>query len=194
MRKIFTALTVIMCLMMTVTTVFAAKGTPAEQRAQIDELSKNALKLLYEKYPNADRVIAKTYAWATISSTSTKIGIFGSSHGRGIAVNNKTGERVYLKMNEQSAGLGVGVKEYNLIFLIANKDAWDGFIAGKIRFGASIEASADDGVNGGTAEGADYVAPGVYVYQMTTKGLALDAMLKGIKIKKDKKLNEPDKD
>ncbi len=190
MKKIFTALTVIMCLMMTMTTVFAAKGTPAEQRAQIDELSKNALKRLYEKYPNADRVIEKCYAWATLSNTSTKIGIFGSSHGRGVAVNNETGERVYLKMQEQSAGLGIGIKEYDLIFLINDKDAWDDFIAGKIRFGTSAEAAADDGVKGGVVEGASYVSPGIFVYQMTTKGLALDVMLKGIKIKKDKKLNE----
>lgn len=190
MKKIFTALTVMMCLMMTMTTVFAAKGTPAEQRAQIDELSKNALKRLYEKYPNADRVIEKCYAWATLSNTSTKIGIFGSSHGRGVAVNNSTGERVYLKLQEESAGLGVGIKEYDLIFLISDKDAWDGFIAGKIRFGVSAEAAADDGVKGGAVEGANYVAPGIFVYQITKKGIALEAMLKGIKIKKDKKLNE----
>ena len=176
-------------MMFAMTTVFAAKVSVEEQRKQIDELSENALKRLYEKYPNAPEVIEKTYAWATLSNTSTKILLIGSSHGRGVAVNNDTGERVYLKMNELSAGLGVGAKEYNLIFLISDKDAWDNFIIGKTRFGVSAEASADDGVNGGTVEGANYVAPGVWVYQMTTKGLALDVMLKGIKIKKDKKLN-----
>lgn len=194
MKKIFTALTVMMCIMMTMATVFAAKATPAEQRAQIDELSEKALKKLYEKYPNAENVIEKCYAWATLSNTSTKIGIFGSSHGRGVAVNNETGERIYLKMNEQSAGLGFGAKEYNLIFLISDREAWDNFIIGKIRFGTSAEASADDGVSGGTVEGANYVAPGIWVYQMTTKGLALEAMIKGIKIYKDKKLNNYEED
>jgi lipid-binding SYLF domain-containing protein len=193
MKKFFTALTVLLCMMFAMTTVFAAKVSVEEQRKQIDELSENALKRLYEKYPNAPEVIEKTYAWATLSNTSTKILLIGSSHGRGVAVNNDTGERVYLKMNELSAGLGVGAKEYNLIFLISDKDAWDNFIIGKTRFGVSAEASADDGVNGGTVEGANYVAPGVWVYQMTTKGLALDVMLKGIKIKKDKKLNNYEK-
>lgn len=189
MKKFFTLITVLMCLV-TATTAFAAKGTVAEQRNQIDELSKKALTQLYEKYPHARRIIEnETYAWATLSNTSIKTLIFGSSHGRGVAVNNQTGERVYLRMKEISAGLGIGAKEYNLIFLISTKDAWDNFIIGKTRFAASAEASASDGFSGGTVEGADYVAPGVWVYQMTTKGLALEAMLEGMKIYKDKKLN-----
>ena len=177
MKKIF-ALTVLMCLLMTATTVFAASA--AEQRKQIDALSAKTLEKLYEKYPHAQRIIEnECYAWATLSNSGLKLGLFGSAHGRGLAYNNQTGEKVYLRMNEQS----------NLIFLINNRDAWDNFIIGKIRFGASAEASADDGVSGGTIEGAEYVAPGIWVFQMTTKGLALEAELKGTKIYKDKKLN-----
>ena len=185
MKKFFAILVAAMCLL--TATTFAA-GI-AEQRAQIDELSANTLKKLYAKYPHAERVINNCYAWATLSNSGIKVLFFGSSHGRGLAYNNQTGEKVYLRMKEVSAGLGIGAKEYNLIFLIKNRDAWDNFIIGKTRFGASAGASADDGYSGGTIEGADYVAPGVWVFQMTTKGLALDAMLKGTKIYKDKKLN-----
>lgn len=186
MKKFFMALAVLLCLT-TATTVFAA--TPAEQRRQIDELSRKTLDKLYAKYPHAERVINECYAWATLSNTGVKVLFFGSGHGRGLAVNNETGERVYLHMEEVSAGLGVGAREYDLIFLINTPDAWDDFISGKTRFGASAEASADDGVSGGTIEGAEYVAPGVWAFQMTTKGLALEAMLEGIKIHKDKNLN-----
>lgn len=186
MKKIFVALTVLLC-MLTASTVLAASA--AEQRAQINELHDKTLKKLYAKYPHAERVINECYAYATLSSTSIKFGIFGDAHGRGFAINNQTGERVYLKMKELSAGLGLGAKEYDLIFLLNTREAWDNFIAGKTCFGASAEASADDGVNGGTIEGADYVAPGVWVFQMTTKGLTLEATLKGTKIFKDKNLN-----
>ena len=187
MKKILAALTVMLCLVAVTTTTFAA--SPAEQRRHIDELSFKALNKLYEKYPHAQRVINNCYAWATLSNSGVKVLFVGSSRGRGVAVNNSTGERVYLRMNELSAGVGIGAKEYNLIFIISTRDAWDNFIIGKTRFGASAEASADDGVSGGTVEGAEYVAPGVWVFQMTTKGLALEATLKGTKIYKDKKLN-----
>lgn len=190
MKKFFMLATVLLC-MFTVTTAFAdSKDSVVEQRRQINKLHDKTLAKLYEKYPKAQRIIEnECYAYATLSSTSIKLGIFGSSHGRGLAYNYQTGETVYLHMEELSAGFGLGAKEYDLVFLINTREAWDDFIAGKTRFGASAEASADDGVSGGTIEGADYVAPGVWIYQMTTKGLALDAMLKGTKIYKDKELN-----
>ena len=187
MKNFLAALTVLLCLV-TASTVFAASA--AEQRAQIDQLHDKTLKKLYEKYPHAQRVINQCYAYATLSNSGVKVLFVGSSHGRGVAINRQTGERVYLRMNELSAGLGLGAKEYDLIFLINTRDAWDNFIAGKIRFGAEAEAAATDGVSGGAIDGATYAAPGVWVYQMTTKGLALEATLKGTKIYKDKKLNQ----
>ena len=189
MKKFFALTTLLIC-MFTATTAFASdRDSVAEQRRQVEQLSANTLEKLYAKYPHAQRVIGECYAWATLSNSGVKVLFIGSSHGRGLAYNNQTGEKVYLRMKELSAGLGLGAKEYNLIFLLNTRDAWENFIAGKTRFGASAEASADDGVSGGTVEGAEYVAPGVWVFQMTTKGLALEATLKGTKIYKDKKLN-----
>ena len=188
--KRFFSLAMLMICMFTLTTAFASsKDSVAEQRRQIEMLHDQTLEKLYEKYPHARRVIEQCYAYATLSNTGVKVLFVGSSHGRGLAYNNQTGETVYLRMKELSAGLGLGAKEYNLIFLLNNREAWENFIAGKTRFGAAAEASANDGVNGGSYEGAEYVAPGVWVYQMTTKGLALEATLKGTKIYKDKKLN-----
>ena len=184
--KKFLALTVLLC--MFAATAFAA-DSKAEQRWEVDQLSAKTLQKLYEKYPHAERVIGECYAYATLSNSGVKVLFIGSSHGRGVAINNETGEKVYLRMKELSAGLGFGAKEYNLIFLLNTRDAWENFIAGKTRFGAAAEASANDGVSGGSVEGAEYVAPGVWVFQMTTKGLALEAALKGTKIYKDKNLN-----
>ena len=189
MKMFLSLTTLLLCMLIALPALAYGNDSAAEQRRQIDQLSEKTLDMLYAKYPHAQRVINNCYAWATLSNTGLKLGLFGSAHGRGVAVNNVTGERVYLHMEEQSVGLGIGAKEYNLIFLIDNREAWDNFIIGKIRFGASADASANDSVNGGSIEGAEYAAPGVWVLQMTTKGLALEAELKGTKIYKDKKLN-----
>ena len=111
------------------------------------------------------------------------------AHGRGVAVNQETGERVYLHMDEISAGIGLGATEYDLVFVIANEDAWNAFIAGKTRFGMSASASATDGVAGGAVEGANVVANGIWLYQMTKKGVSLEATISGMKIYADKNLN-----
>ena len=157
MKKIFVLATLLLC-MFTATAFAASSYSVAKQRQQIDELHAKTLEKLYAKYPHANRVIDECYAYATLSNSGVKILFVGSDHGRGLAINNQTGEKVYLHMEELSAGLGFGAKEYDLIFLINTPDAWENFIAGKTRFGASAEASADDGVNGGTIEGAEYVA------------------------------------
>ena len=193
MKKFVAMLTVLMLtLFFSVGVSEAAKSKISEQQAEINRMSRETLQRLYAKEPSAERVIKKSYAYATLSNAGVKVLLVGSSHGRGLAVNNKTGEKVYLKMKEMDAGLGIGAKEYDLVFVITNKAAWDSFIVGKTRFGGSVEAAAKDGIAGGAIEGASIAAEGVYVYQMTTKGLSIDVSMKGTKIYADKKLNKLD--
>ena len=161
-----------------------------KERGEIDELSQKALERLYDKVPSARQVIADSYGYATLSNTGMKLGLFGSAHGRGVAVNNNTGERVYMRMNEAGIGVGLGVKEYDLVFVIAHEEAWRSFTINDWKVGGSAEASASDGEEGGSLEGATVVDDGIWVYQLTKKGLALDASIKGTNIYPDKKLNE----
>ena len=192
MKKWLTLLmtTFLFCLL--TTTVFAAASPDKidKQRAEIDTLSTQALQRLYDKVPSAQNVIKNCYAYATLSNTGIKLGLFGDAHGRGLAINNATGEKVYMRMKEMGIGLGLGVKEYDLIFVIGTEKAWNSFISGDIKFASSAEASASDGQAGGAVEGASIAANGVWVYQITKKGLALDASIKGTKIYADKKLNK----
>ena len=188
-----TATFIMVMLMMCVMTATALAATKEEkiqkERTKIEELSEKALKNLYEKVPSAERVIDECYAYATLSNTGMKLGIFGDAHGRGLAVNNETGERLYMRMKEMGIGIGLGVKEYDLIFVIGTEQAWNSFISGDIKFASAAEAAASDGVTGDSVEGASIAANGIWVYQMTTKGLTLDASIKGTKIYPDKKLN-----
>ena len=128
MRKTAALLLTALVLCLMTTAVFAADTDKSEkeqakiakeqakivkERAKIDELSEKALANLYEKVPSAERVIENCYAYATLSNTGMKLGIFGDAHGRGLAVNNETGERLYMRMKEMGIGLGLGVKEYD---------------------------------------------------------------------------------
>ena len=192
MKKWLTLLMAALMVCMLTATAFAATSQEKidKERAQIESLQVKALQNLYAKVPSAENVIKNCYAYATLSNTGIKIGLFGDAHGRGLAVNNVTGEKVYMRMKEMGLGIGIGVKEYDLIFVIGTEKAWNAFISGDIKFASSAEASASDGKAGGAIEGASIAANGVWVYQMTKKGLALDASIKGTKIYADKKLNK----
>lgn len=173
---------------MTASTVFA-KETPDQLRAKLDDMSTQVLQRMYQKYPSAERAMKKVYAYCTISASSVKWGFFGDDRGRGVAVNNETGKRVYVKMKEVSVGVNFGAKEYDLLFVIGNKEAWDRFISGNIKFGTEVSAQASDGINGDTFSDATIVANGVWVYQLDKKGLAVELTFKGAKISPYKTLN-----
>jgi len=192
MRKMLAMLMAALLICLMSATAFAATSPDkiAKQRAEIDTLSVQALQRLYNKVPSAQNVIKNCYAYATLSNTGIKLGLLGDAHGRGLAINNDTGEKVYMRMKEMGIGLGLGVKEYDLIFVISTEKAWNAFIAGDLKFASSAEASASDGQAGGAIEGASIAANGIWVYQITKKGLALDASIKGTKIYADKKLNQ----
>jgi len=192
MKKMFTLLMAALLVCLMTATSFAATSQEKidKERAEIDNLSVKALHNLYEKVPSAENVINNCYAYATLSNTGMKLGLFGDAHGRGLAVNNATGEKVYMRMKELGLGIGLGIKEYDLIFVIGTEQAWKAFISGDIKFASSADASASDGQAGGAVEGASIAANGIWVYQMTKKGLSLEASIKGTKIYADKKLNK----
>ncbi|MBQ6029375.1 MAG: hypothetical protein IJL24_07625 [Treponema sp.] len=173
---------------MTASTVFA-KETPDQLRTKLNQMSEQVLSRMYEKYPSSKSAIQSSYAYCTISASSVKWGFWGDDRGRGVVVNNQTGQRVYVKMKEVSVGVNFGAKENDLLFLIMNKEAWDRFISGNIKFGTEASAQASDGVTGGTFANATIVANGVWVYQLDKKGLAFELSLKGAQISPYKNLN-----
>ena len=180
------ALTLTLLLAFSVT---AFAKSASQQRAEIQELHANAIDRLYDLTPNAQDVLSNAYGYATISATGSHLGLLGGAHGRGLAVNRETGQQLYMKMETYQLGIGIGVKEYDLIFVFGSKHAWDSFISGKFKVGGTAEASATDGYSGGAIEGADIVAKDTWVYQITTKGLAVGATIKGMSIYPNRKLN-----
>lgn len=172
-------------------TVFAA-ATVEEKRAETRQKVADTLNKLYERKPSARTALKNAEGYAVFASSGIKLGILGDAHGRGLAHNNKTGEEIFMRMKEFQAGLGIGAKEYALIFAFIDKTAWDKFTSSKWSFGGQADIAANDGVNGGAFEGAVQAAPGIFVYQITTKGLAVELSLKGTNYYRDKKLNEPD--
>ena len=189
MKKKFFQLILFALVLMTASTVFAAKETPDQLRAKLNQMSEQVLTRMYEKYPSSKRAMQQVYAYCTISASSVKWGFWGDDRGRGVAVNNQTGQRIYVKMNELSLGINFGAKEYDLLFVIYDKAAWDRFISGNIKFGTEVSAQAYDGVTGDTFADATIVANGVWVYQLDKKGLAFELTLKGAKISPYKNLN-----
>jgi lipid-binding SYLF domain-containing protein len=118
-----------------------------------------------------------------------KILLAGGGKGQGIAFDNRTQKVTYMKMIEVQAGLGMGVKKFRTIFVFETKGAMDDFVNNGWEFGGQATAAAKSGSKGGSYQGAVQVREGVWMYQLTDKGLALELTGKGTKYYKDDDLN-----
>ena len=185
MRVSMGRILVIFMVLTALLTATAAAASIEDRKQELRDKTTMTLKRLYEKQPQAQYAIEHAAGYAVFNNTGYKLGIFGSAHGRGMAVNNRTQQEVFMRMQEYQAGFGLGVKEYAAIFVFGNEEVWNQFVNAGWKFGGDATASADDGVNGDSLQGSLIVAPGIWLYQMTTKGLALELAVRGTSYYRD---------
>jgi lipid-binding SYLF domain-containing protein len=116
--------------------------------------------------------------------------LLSTARGAGIAVNSKTKRDTFMKMISAGAGLGIGLKDYRVIFAFETEQALKKFLDSGWDGSAQTDAAAKTSKSGGAYSGAVSIAPGVWVYQITKKGLALQLTLQGTKYYKDDDLNK----
>ena len=167
----------------------ALAATKQEQQAEVRKAAESALAAVYKAAPSARQAVAKSAGYAAFSNFGMKILLAGSGTGKGIAYNNKTKAATYMKMAELQAGLGFGVKKFQLLWVFENQQALNNFINAGWEIGAQATASAKTGDKGSSYQGAVSVSPGVWLYQVTGDSLALELTAKGTKYYKDTELN-----
>jgi lipid-binding SYLF domain-containing protein len=167
----------------------ALAKTKEQKQAEVRKNANETLARLYKARPSAKATIRAAAGYAAFSNFGMKILLAGGGKGQGIAFDNRTQKVTYMKMLEVQAGLGMGVKKFRTIFVFETKDAMDHFINNGWEFGGQATAAAKSGAGGGAYQGAVQVMPGVWMYQLTDKGLALEITGKGTKYYKDDDLN-----
>ena len=170
--------------------VFKKESTPDQQRAEIRKARDQTLAELYRLQPSAKAQIQKSAGYAVFSNFGMKILVAGGGSGRGIVVDHKTKKETFMKMAEIQAGLGFGVKNFRLVWVFEKKADLDRFVNSGWELGAQSTASAKVAGQGASAfAGAVSVTPGVWLYQLTDDGLALELTAKGTKYYRDDALN-----
>jgi lipid-binding SYLF domain-containing protein len=179
-----------LCFALTLT-AFADEKDNESKRAEIRKMSQETLQRLYHADPAAKAAVEKGYGYAVFSNMGVKILLGGSGNGKGVAVNNRTKNEVFMKMFEVQAGLGMGVKKFRVVFVFDNEKAFNGFVNSGWEFGGQSSAAAKTSPEkGGAMQGAASVSDGVWMYQLTDKGLALEITAKSTKYSKDDDLNK----
>ena len=160
-----------------------------KERQEIRKNSKDILARLYKAQPSAKAAVEKAAGHAVFSNFGMKILVAGSGTGKGVAVDNKTKKETFMKMVELQAGLGFGVKKFSLVWVFETPQTLATFVNSGWELGGQTSAGAKAGDKGVALQGALPIAPGVWVYQLTDTGVALELTAKGTKYYKDDDLN-----
>ncbi|HUN63912.1 MAG TPA: YSC84-related protein [Candidatus Sulfotelmatobacter sp.] len=167
----------------------AADSKKEQNQNEIRKTAQDTLQTIYKAEPKSKAAIKHAAGYAVFSNLGVKILLAGSGNGTGLAVSNKTKQETFMKMLQVQAGLGMGVQKFRVVFLFDNEKALNGFVNSGWDFGGQSTAAAKNGDKGGAMSGAVSVSDGVWMYQLTDKGLAVEISATGTKYYKDDDLN-----
>jgi len=180
-------------LIITPTPVMADMTAKEQSEAQkkLRKEVKSTLAQLYKLHPSSKAAISKAYGYAVFDNFGTNLGVLSTASGKGIAYDNTSKKEIFMRMYSGGVGIGLGVKDYRLVFVFETKKAFDSFVTSGWEGSAQADAAAKAGKDGGAVSGATAVSDGVWVYQYTKNGLAAQATLQGTKYWKYDDLNNP---
>ena len=155
------------------------------KRVAIDEVAQETLQKLFSENANAKDLYDKAIGWAVFDNTKVAFGISGGG-GNGVAVSKTSGKKAYMKMGTGGVGLGLGVNKYQVVFLFQDEQTLKNFIDKGWQADAGATASAGKQA----AEAKTNFTNGLAIYQLTEKGLMLNADIAGTKYWLNDNLNE----
>ncbi len=162
---------------------------PDDKRSAIDTLHDDALARLYKQRPSAQEVIDRAAGYATFSNVSVQFLIVGGGGGHGVAVDQASGQRTYMKMAQIDLGLGFGVNDLRVVFVFHSTRAYTAFVNDGWDFGGQLDLTAKTLDQGPSAIGEMTIDAETTVFTMSKEGAMAKVNLAGTKYWKDESLN-----
>jgi lipid-binding SYLF domain-containing protein len=162
--------------------------TPEQKRSAIDRMESESLNQLYRQRPAAKDVVSKAVGYAVFSNVNAYFFV-GGGGGYGVAVNQSTGQKTYMKMAQAGVGVGLGIQDIRVIFVFHSAHALDSFIFNGWEFGGQADVAAKARDKGSSATGEVSIDAETTIYTMSESGLMAKVNLTGTKYWKDENLN-----
>ena len=162
--------------------------TPAATRARLDLMAAQALDRLLAERPDVVPLVGASYGYAVFDTRQVQLGVAGA-YGRGVAVDNDSGARTYMRMGSAGVGVGLGFGGFDtqIVLLFESPFAYQKFIT------QGLDATAEANTMAG--EQKEHLALGFEdgraAFVLTKKGWKLSAKLTGSRYWPDEQLNAP---
>ncbi|MBT5767703.1 MAG: hypothetical protein HOI58_12730 [Kordiimonadaceae bacterium] len=148
---------------------------------ETQEMRQEVLAQLYENNPEARELIANAEGYAFFNNGGVNLIFLSAGSGKGVAHDNRSGQDTYMRMATGGVGIGLGIKDYRTVMVFHKRAMFDQFVDKGWDLSGQADAAAKIDDNGGEANATDSVVSGITVYNMTEKGLALQATIQGTK-------------
>jgi len=125
-----------------------------KKREKSRKMAAQTLQDLYKLQPTAEAAIQKSAGYAVFNNMGTNLLLLSTARGSGIATNKQSKQETFMKMISAGAGLGVGVKDYRVIFVFENDKALTQFLDSGWSGSAQTDAAAKAGKSGAAYSGA----------------------------------------
>jgi|TARA_R110002096_G_scaffold415163_1_gene616636 lipid-binding SYLF domain-containing protein len=152
-----------------------------KNKRETQEMRQEVLTQLYANNPEAKDLIAGAEGYAVFNNGGINLILLSAGSGKGVAHDNKSGQDVYMRMATGGVGLGLGIKDYRTVMVFHKRAMFDQFVDKGWDLSGQADAAAKIDDKGGEANATDSVVSGITVYNMTKKGLALQATIQGTK-------------
>src|SRR6476620_4082822 len=126
----------------------SAGDSPDKKREKTRKMADKTLQELYKLQPTAQAAIQKAAGYAVFDNMGTNLLLVSTARGSGIAVNSTSKQETFMKMISAGAGLGIGVKDYRVIFVFDNDKALAQFLDSGWSGSAQTDVAAKAGDKG----------------------------------------------
>lgn len=166
----------------------AAGGSNDDKRRNVENMRKEVLAEIYDKYPKAQKEVQNAPGYAVFSNKAVYVIFDTGGTGYGVVVDNVSNAHTYMRMGAGGGGLGLGYKDWRAVYIFDKRHIMDEFIARGINVGGQASAAAKASTQG-DAVGGELLLDGIKVYQLIESGVAAQATVQAAKYWKDPDLN-----
>lgn len=160
-----------------------AEERETERKARL-KLAADALAKLYKSHPEARKAVEGAAGYGVFDISAIYAVLFVGQTGKGVLFDNATKKPTYMKATRAGTGPGLGRQRVYQVFVFKTRGAMEQFMLAK-GAGGDVSVSASAGKEGGVRS----FNPNIDVYQITEKGIALQANWGGTIYSVDSQLN-----
>ncbi len=161
----------------------------AKKRDALLKIRDDALEDFYATKPEIKEELTKAVGYAVFDASQVNIVLFVGGTGGGVLVENETGKETFMKMRRVGTGPGIGYKSFRQLMIFKDRSLLDQFRTLGADVGASADATMKIGDKGVALAPNVSFNPLLSVYQITDRGVLLQANWGAVAYQPDAGLN-----